>query len=75
VVDLSTAFYAWYAATANMRNWSPLAASDVDFALVAELGEWQKVQPCWLMMYYTVPERRIQFTSGCSACPSPFDYY
>jgi hypothetical protein len=32
--DLSTAFYAWYAATANMRNWSPLAASDVDFALV-----------------------------------------
>ena len=44
--SLSTDFYAWYAATENMKSQSRLAASDVDFAPVVVPEEWQKVQHC-----------------------------
>jgi hypothetical protein len=36
-----------YELTANMRNWSPLAASAVVFAQTAALEEWPKVLHYW----------------------------
>jgi hypothetical protein len=43
-----------------MRNWSPLVANAVVFALAVALEEWQKVLRYWQMMYYWV----IQFVNG-----------